>query len=115
MAGEGANKKARPDSGCAFLFVRGDDCGQASVYLQRTGETIVPSFLSWANTLSTIFLSSPVSSATLEALTGSPALRMASITVFFSSMTITNKLLTQILLLHFLEVDILHLVVGTGG
>lgn len=61
---------------------------QAGVHLQRMGDTIAPSFFRAANALSTTLRSSPVSSATLPALTGSPALRIASSTMFFSSMIV---------------------------
>ena len=67
------------------LSVGDDWIYQAGVHLQRTGETMAPSFLRAAMALSTTLRSSPVSSAILPALTGSPALRMASNTIFFSS------------------------------
>jgi hypothetical protein len=52
--------------------------------LHLTGETIAHSFFNSANTLSTIFLSSHVISATLPAFTGSPVFLIASNTISFS-------------------------------
>lgn len=66
--------------------------GYAGVHLQRTGETMAPSFLRAAMALSTTLRSRPVSSAILPALTGSPALRMASSTIFFSSIIVVSDL-----------------------
>jgi len=56
----------------------------AGSHLHLTGDTIAHSFFNSANTLSTIFLSSHVISATLPALTGSPAFFIASNTISFS-------------------------------
>ena len=50
----------------------------AGCHLQRTGDTIVPSFLSWANALSTSLRSSPERVAISPADTGLPALCMVS-------------------------------------
>ena len=48
----------------------------AGCHLQRTGDTMAPSFLSWAKALSTSLRSSPERVATSPADTGLPALRM---------------------------------------
>ena len=50
----------------------------AGCHLQRTGDTIAPSFLSWAKALSTSLRSSPERVATSPADTGLPALRIVS-------------------------------------
>ena len=55
---------------------------------QRTGETISPVFFIAAKALSTALRSRPVSSATLPALSGSPALRMASRMTSLSSISV---------------------------
>ena len=52
----------------------------AGCHLQRTGDTMAPSFLSWAKALSTSLRSSPERVATSPADTGLPALRIVSIT-----------------------------------
>ena len=49
----------------------------AGCHLQRTGETIAPSFLRSAKALSTTLRSRPVSSAILPAFTGAPTSRIA--------------------------------------
>ena len=53
----------------------------AGCHLQRTGDTMAPSFLSWANALSTSLLSIPERVATSPADTGLPALRIVSSTL----------------------------------
>ena len=55
----------------------------AGSHLQRTGDTIAPSFFSSAKALSTSLRSMPVISAILPALTGSPNSRMACKTFSF--------------------------------
>ena len=52
----------------------------AGCHLQRTGDTMAPSFLSWAKALSTSLRSSPERVATSPADTGLPALRIVSST-----------------------------------
>ena len=53
----------------------------AGCHLQRTGDTMAPSFLSWANALSTSLRSIPERVATSPADTGLPALRIVSSTL----------------------------------
>lgn len=50
----------------------------AGAHLQRTGETIAPSFLSSAKALSTSLRSAPRAAVTSPAETGLPAARMAA-------------------------------------
>ena len=57
----------------------------AGSHLQRTGETMAPSFFRASKALSTTLRSRPVISATLPALTGSPISRMAFSTCSFAS------------------------------
>jgi hypothetical protein len=64
----------------------------AGSHLHLTGETIAPSFFNSANTLSTIFLSSPVISTTFHAFTGSPAFFIAANTISFSFIFLENKI-----------------------
>ena len=66
----------------------------AGVHLHLTGETIAPSFLSSANTLSTTFLSRPERVATSPAATGLPASRIVFSTNSFSIL-INIKSLTK--------------------
>ena len=66
----------------------------AGSHLQRTGETIAPSFLSSAKALSTSLRSMPVISAILPAFTGAPNSRMAFNT--FSFIMIGNWLLFEL-------------------
>ena len=74
----------------------------AGVHLHLTGETIVPSFLSSANTLSTTFLSRPERVATSPAATGLPASRIVFSTNSFSIL-INIKSLTTKSVLSFLQ------------
>jgi len=56
---------------------------QAGCHLQRTGDTMAPSFFNSAKALSTSLRSIPVISAILPALTGAPNSRMACNTFSF--------------------------------
>ena len=60
----------------------------AGSHLQRTGDTMAPSFFNSANALSTTLRSSPDSSATFPAFKGTPALRITSNTCSFASIVV---------------------------
>ena len=83
-------RAAPPNRGCCSFsrWCYTDNYFTAGSHLQRTGETIAPSFFSSANALSTSLRSAPRALVTSPAETGLPASRMACNTCSFISLVI---------------------------